>query len=124
MLMKKMLFSLPWSLLLALLMLLMALLQAPLEGVLGHIFLAIALAVLVIEFGRSADITPGAFVFDLLGSVAALILVTIMFTLMLTVLNTEISFHYYFGASVILADSLLSPYIGFRTALRNFGLGG
>jgi hypothetical protein len=56
----------------------------------------------------------------LFGSIAA---VAVLFTPMLTALPTRITFPYYFGDRVILADGLLSTYNGFHTASRNFGVG-
>lgn len=114
---------LPWGLMLVAAMYAMAMSGIVLSDTYAMGFVGAGVLVLIIEFTKSTDIRAATFFMDQLFSVIAVAATAVLFTLMLTKWNMEIGLHYYYGAAIILADALLSPFNAFRTSLRNFGLG-
>lgn len=95
-----------------------------LEGPSGYTFIGLAVVVLFIEFVKSGDIGLVSFLLDTTFSVIALIVSTALLTYMLFTLDETPTFFHWFGYAIIVGDALFSPANAFRTALRNFGLGG
>ncbi len=115
----------PWGLLIVLAMWLAYASRADLSGTLGLAFIILCLFVVMVEFFKSGDIRLGPFMLDLIFSVAAVVAATVLLTYMAMKSDGGIpSFHYQLGAVVLLADAILSPFNSFRTALRNFQVGG
>jgi hypothetical protein len=115
--------AMPWSMLLIAYMLVVQLLKANLNGVAGYVFAALCLLVLFAEFFKSGDIGTWTFLVDLLGALFTLILATVLLCYLMIKLGQTPTFFHWLGYAVILGDAILSPFNGFRTALRNIGLG-
>ena len=115
----------PWGLLIVLAMWLAYQSQADLSGTLGLMFIGLCVFVVIVEFFKSGDIRLGPFMLDLIFSVVAIVAATALLTYIVTRPDGGIpSFHYQLGAVVLLVDAILSPFNSFRTALRNFQVGG
>ncbi len=99
-------------------------LNISLEGPLGYTFIGLAVAVLFIEFIKSGDIGVVSFLLDTSFSVLAVIASTALLTYMFFTLNEPLTFFHWFGYAIVVGDALFSPANAFRTALRNFGVGG
>ncbi len=99
-------------------------LNISLEGPLGYTFIGVAVVVLFIEFVKSGDIGVVSFLLDTTSSVIAVIASTALLTYMLFTLQETPTFFHWFGYAIIVGDALFSPANAFRTALRNFGVGG
>ncbi|MCI5132812.1 MAG: hypothetical protein D3904_15165 [Candidatus Electrothrix sp. EH2] len=95
-----------------------------LEGPLGYTFIGVAVGVLFIEFIKSGDIGLISFLLDSVFSVIAVIVSTALLTYMIFSLDQSPTFFHWFGYAIIVGDALFSPVNAFRTALRNFGVGG
>jgi hypothetical protein len=65
-----------------------------------------------------------SFLLDTVSSVIALIVSTALLTYMLFTLDETPTFFHWFGYAIVVGDALFSPANAFRTALRNFGVGG
>ena len=94
---------------------------------LGLAFIGLCVFVVIVEFFKSGDIRLGPFMLDLIFSVTAIVAGTALLTHI--VMQPEPagglpSFHYLLGGVVLLVDAILSPFNSFRTALRNFQVGG
>ncbi|MCI5220584.1 MAG: hypothetical protein D3914_15675 [Candidatus Electrothrix sp. LOE2] len=99
-------------------------LNISLEGPPGYTFIGVAVVVLFIEFVKSGDIGVVSFLLDTVSSVIALIVSTALLTYMLFTLDETPTFFHWFGYAIVVGDALFSPANAFRTALRNFGVGG
>ncbi|CAK8725580.1 hypothetical protein KKHLCK_17085 [Candidatus Electrothrix laxa] len=99
-------------------------LNISLEGPLGYTFIGLAVVVLFIEFVKSGDIGVVSFLLDTTSSVIAVMASTALLTYMFFTLNETPTFFHWFGYAIIVGDALFSPANAFRTALRNFGVGG
>lgn len=99
-------------------------LNISLEGPLGYTFIGVAVGVLFIEFVKSGDIGLVSFLLDTVFSVIAVIASTALLTYMFFTLQEMPTFFHWFGYAIIVGDALFSPANAFRTALRNFGVGG
>ena len=95
-----------------------------LEGPSGYTFIGLVVVVLFIEFVKSGDIGLVSFLLDTTFSVIGLIVSTALLTYMYFSLQETPTFFHWFGYAIIVGDALFSPANAFRTALRNFGLGG
>jgi len=95
-----------------------------LEGPSGYTFIGLAVAVLFIEFVKSGDIGVVSFLLDTIFSVIAVITSTALLTYMFFNLDQAPTFFHWFGYAIVIGDALFSPANAFRTALRNFGVGG
>ena len=82
----------------------------PLEGVVGYIFVALGMLVLVIEFFKSGDLSSTAFIIDQVFALVAVIVSTVLLTYLYFVLGKVPNFFYWFGYAVILGDSVFSPF--------------
>lgn len=96
----------------------------------GFVYMGLGVCVLFIEFFKSGDINAAAFFFDLLWSIAAVMLGTAMLTwFLLEGSNStgpgwqQLNYFHWFGCAIVLGDAIISPFNAFRTALRNLGLG-
>ncbi|CAK8711156.1 MAG: hypothetical protein D3917_03410 [Candidatus Electrothrix sp. AX5] len=99
-------------------------LNISLEGPLGYTFIGVAVVVLFIEFVKSGDIGVVSFLLDTTSSVIAVIASTALLTYMVFTLEETPTFFHWFGYAIVVGDALFSPANAFRTALRNFGVGG
>jgi hypothetical protein len=99
-------------------------LNISLEGPLGYTFIGVAVVVLFIEFVKSGDIGTVSFLLDTTSSVIAVMASTALLTYMFFTLQETPTFFHWFGYAIIIGDALFSPANAFRTALRNFGVGG
>lgn len=117
----------PWGLLIVLAMWLAYTTQTDLSGTLGLVFIGLCVFVVIVEFFKSGDIRLGPFMLDLIFSVTAVVAGTALLTHMITQpapAGGMPGFHYLLGGVVLLVDAILSPFNSFRTALRNFQVGG
>lgn len=89
----------------------------------GYGLIAVGLFVIFVEFFKSADIGTISFLLNLVFSVIAIILGTVLMTKIVLAGQWPPSFHYWYGAAILLADVILGPYNSFRTATRNFQVG-
>jgi hypothetical protein len=99
------------------------------SGVAGYIFLGLGVFVMAAEFFKSGDISVAAFAIDIVSAVLAVIVATVLMCYLYWSNDPEpgfgqITFFHWFGCAIIMGDAILSPFNGFRTALRNFGVGG
>ncbi|MGB5686118.1 MAG: hypothetical protein WBM35_09910 [Candidatus Electrothrix sp.] len=99
-------------------------LNISLEGPLGYTFIGVAVVVLFIEFVKSGDIGVVSFLLDTTSSVIAVMASTALLTYMFFTLQETPTFFHWFGYAIVIGDALFSPANAFRTALRNFGVGG
>jgi hypothetical protein len=117
--------KIPWTLVIILYMVIAYYTGLNMDGIAGYIFLGLCMAVLFIEFFKSGDINAAGFLLDLSSAVLSLIIATVLMCyLYLAPDQDNPTFFHWFGCLVILGDAILSPFNSFRTALRNFGLGG
>ena len=121
---------LPWTLLLTLYLLVVYVAKIDLSAdglgrVLGYVYFGLGLLILFVQFFKSADISSTGFIVHLTGALLSLIVATALMTLLLSQadLASQITFHYWYGCAIILADAILSPFNSFRTAKRNFAVG-
>ena len=114
---------LPWSLLVVLAMWWGFLNKVDFSGELGLAFIGLCVFVVIVEFFKSGDIRLGPFMLDLIVSVIAISAGAALLTKMVLEGGTP-GFHYLLGGLVLVADAVLSPFNSFRTALRNFQVGG
>jgi len=125
----------PWALLVILYPVVMYELQIDMQTDIqfGFIYVGIGVFVLFVEFFKSGDINAASFLLDLLWSVLALVLGTALITWFLLEVAPNapagatwqtLNYFHWFGCAIILGDAIISPFNSFRTALRNFGVGG
>lgn len=117
----------PWGLLVVLAMWFAYVNQVNLSGTLGLVFIGLCVFVVIVEFFKSGDIRLGPFMLDLIFSVAALVAGAALLTHMVmqpAPAGGMPGFHFILGGIVLLVDAILSPFNSFRTALRNFQVGG
>ena len=123
---------LPWTVLLTLYLLVVYIFKVDLQGdgmgsILGYVYFGLGLVILFVQFFKSADISTSNYIIHLTGALLSIIVATILMTLLLTTPAEEaragITFHYWYGCAIILADAILSPFNSFRTAKRNFAVG-
>jgi hypothetical protein len=112
--------KIPWTLLIIIYMVVAHILPLEMGGMAGYVFLVLCLGVLIVEVFKSVDIRLVPFFLDLVSSVVALIIATtLMSYLVFTKGWAAPTFFHWFGVAVIVGDTILSPFIAFRTALRN-----
>jgi hypothetical protein len=121
---------LPWTLLLTLYLLVVYIAKIDLSAdglgnILGYVYFGLGLVILFVQFFKSADISSAGFIVHLTGVLLSMTVATVLMTLLLSSDNpeTRITFHYWYGCAIILADAILSPFNSFRTAKRNFAVG-
>ncbi len=121
---KSIFFLFPWPLLLIAYLVGAHLLGLKMQGPTGYVFVGLGVAVTFIEFFKSGDIDARLFFVDLLGAVVAVVAATVLLCYLYFELDRMPTFFHWLGYALILGDALFSPFNSFRTALRNFGLGG
>jgi hypothetical protein len=115
--------KIPWTLLIIIYMVVIHTTETHMEGVPGYVFLGLCVAVMFAEFFKSGDINVGTFLVDVISSVGALVIATVLMSYLYFSMKQIPSFFDWFGSAIILGDAVLSPFNAFRTALRNLGLG-
>jgi len=117
--------KIPWTLFIILYMVVVHTLGINMGGMAGYAFLALCIAILFVEFFKSGDIKLGSFLVDIVSSVVALVIATVLMSyLIFTKGHGETTFFHWFGVAIIVGDAILSPVNAFRTALRNLEIGG
>lgn len=116
--------KIPWTLFLIAYLLGVHFSGIQMDGVPGYIFLGLGVFVLFAEFFKSGDINSATFLTDIIFSVVSVVLSTGLLTYLLFNLDQTPTFFHWFGYAIILGDAIISPFNSFRTALRNFGVGG
>ncbi|MFT5239327.1 MAG: hypothetical protein ACI9X0_000287 [Kiritimatiellia bacterium] len=121
---------LPWTLLLTIYLLVVYIAKIDLSAdglgnILGYVYFGLGLVILFVQFFKSADISSTGFIVHLTGALLSMTVATVLMTLLLSSDSpeTHITFHYWYGCTIILADAVLSPFNSFRTAKRNFAVG-
>lgn len=114
----------PWMLLIIGFLLVAEYMSISLEGTVGYAFITVAVVVLFVEMFKSGDITPLTFLLDQFWAVLTVVLATGLLTYLYFVEGKEPTFFHWIGFAIILADALLNPFNGFRTALRNLDIPG
>ncbi len=121
---------LPWTLLLTIYLLAVYIAKIDLSAdgigsILGYVYFGLGLVILFVQFFKSADISTTGFIIHLTGALLSMTVATVLMTLLLSKggEGVNITFHYWYGCAIILADSILSPFNSFRTAKRNFAVG-
>ncbi|KOR30563.1 hypothetical protein TI04_05200 [Achromatium sp. WMS2] len=120
--MLKMFNKIPWTMFLIIYMVVVHTFPTTFDmnGTSGYLFLMLCVIVLFLEFFKSGDINSTTFLVDLISSVVALIITTALMTYLIFKSKGALTFFDWFGAAIIVGDSILSPFNSFRTALRNF----
>jgi hypothetical protein len=113
----------PWGILIVLYMAAVHMLRIPMQGVAGYIFIGLCVVVLFAEFFKSGDTGPVAFLVDLLGAVASVVVATVLISYLIMRTEQAPTFFDWLGCAVIAGDAVLGPFNAFRTALRNIGVG-
>lgn len=114
----------PWMLLIIGFLLVAEYMQISLEGTVGYAFITVAVVVLFVEMFKSGDVTPLTFLLDQFWAVLTVVLASGLLTYLYFVEGRDPSFFHWIGFAIILADALLNPFNGFRTALRNLDVPG
>jgi len=114
----------PWTFLIIGYMLVVQYTGLDMHGIPGYVFIGLCVLVLFAEFFKSGDISTAAFFGDLLSAVSGVIIATALLSYLYFSLNQTPTFFHWFGYAIIVGDAVISPFNSFRTALRNFGLGG
>lgn len=121
---------LPWTLVLTIYLLVVYIAKVDLSAdgigsILGYVYFGLGLVILFVQFFKSADISTTGFIVHLTGALLSMTVATVLMTLLLSRGEGEvqITFHYWYGCAIILADAVLSPFNAFRTAKRNFAVG-
>jgi hypothetical protein len=79
--------------------------------------------VLFAEFFKSGDISVAVFLTDVVTSIIGLVTATVLLCYLAWEMRQPLTFYHWFGYTILLGDTILSPFNAFRTALRNFGVG-
>jgi hypothetical protein len=121
--MLSMLSNIPWTFLIILYLVITTLRNVDMDGEVGYTFLGFGIVVLFLEFFKSGNIRVAAFFLDLTASVVAVTVGAVLMTYMIAAMHQTPSFFHWYGAAILLADAILSPFNSFRTAIRNFQIG-
>ncbi len=116
--------KIPWTFLIIAYLVVAYNMKLDLNGVPGYIFIGLAVVVLFLEFFKSGDISTSTFLTDTFYAVVGVILATTLLSYMYFKLEETPNFFHWFGYLILLGDAIMSPFNAFRTALRNFGVGG
>ncbi len=116
--------KIPWTFLIIAYLVVAYNMKLDLNGVPGYIFIGLAVVVLFLEFFKSGDISTSTFLTDTFYAVVGVILATTLLSYMYFKLEETPNFFHWFGYVILLGDAIMSPFNAFRTALRNFGVGG
>ena len=114
----------PWSFLIIGYLVVAHTSQLEMSGVPGYIFIGLAVVVLFLEFFKSGDISTSTFLADTFSAVIGVVISTALLSYLYFKLGQMPDFFQWFGFIIILGDAIMSPFNAFRTALRNFGVGG
>jgi hypothetical protein len=115
--------NVPWTFFIILYLVITTLSNVDMHGVAGYVFLGFGIVVLFLEFFKSGDIRTSVFFLDLSASVIAVIVGAVLMTYLITAMHQTPTFFHWYGAAILVADAILSPYNSFRTAIRNFEFG-
>ena len=115
--------KIPWTFLILIYLAVTQVAGISLDGVPGFILIGIGVFVLFAEFFKSGDIGISMFFVDVVTSVVGLVIATVLLCYLAWETNQSLTFYHWFGYSILLGDTILSPFNAFRTALRNFGVG-
>lgn len=115
--------KIPWTFLIIIYLVGAQIAQIPLDGVPGFVLIGLGVFVLFAEFFKSGDIGAGIFFMHTITSVIGLVLATVLLCYLVWKMGQPITFYHWFGYTILLGDTILSPFNAFRTALRNFGVG-
>jgi hypothetical protein len=116
--------KIPWTFLIILYLVVTQMAGISLEGIPGFVLIGIGVFVLFAEFFKSGDIGTSVFLLDVITSVISLVVATILLCYLVWEMDQALTFYHFFGYTILLGDAIFSPFNAFRTALRNFGLGG
>ena len=119
--------KIPWTILLIAYVLVAYYFNVDMDGIPGYVFIGLGVFVLFAEFFKSGDISTAVFLGDIISATIAVVLATslICYVLFYPHESTlKLTFFHWFGFAIIIGDAILSPFNSFRTALRNFGVGG
>lgn len=119
--------KIPWTILLIAYVLVAHYFNVDMEGIPGYAFIGLGVFVLFAEFFKSGDISTGVFLADIINATIAVVLATSLICYVLFYpheAELKLTFFHWFGYAIIIGDAILSPFNSFRTALRNFGVGG
>jgi hypothetical protein len=119
--------KIPWTILLIAYVLVAYYFRVDMDGIPGYVFIGLGVFVLFAEFFKSGDISTGVFLADIINATIAVVLATSLICYVLFYpheAELKLTFFHWFGYAIIIGDAILSPFNSFRTALRNFGVGG
>jgi hypothetical protein len=115
--------NVPWTFLIILYLVITTWSDVDMHGAVGYAFLGLGIVVLFLEFFKSGNVRAPAFFLELTGSLVAVAVGAVLMTYMITAMHRPPSFFHWYGAAILLADAILSPFNSFRTAIRNFQVG-
>lgn len=116
--------KIPWTFLIIGYLLVAHNMKLDLNGVPGYVFIGLAVIVLFLEFFKSGDISTSTFLSDTFYAVLGVIVATALLSYLYFKLGQQPTFFHWFGYAILVGDAIMSPFNAFRTALRNFGVGG
>ncbi len=116
--------KIPWTFLIIGYLVVAYHLKQDLKGVPGYVFIGLAVIVLFLEFFKSGDISTATFLSDTFYAVLGVIIATVLLSYLYFRLDQDPTFYHWFGYAILVGDAIMSPFNAFRTALRNFGVGG
>lgn len=119
--------KIPWTILLIAYVVGAYYLKVDMDGIPGYVFIGLGVFVLFAEFFKSGDISTAVFLSDIISATFAVVLSTALICYVLFYpheAELKLTFFHWFGYAIIIGDAILSPFNSFRTALRNFGVGG
>lgn len=116
--------KMPWTFLIIAYLVVTHNLKLDLAGVPGYVFIGLGVLVLFLEFFKSGDISTSTFLTDTFYAVTGVIVATALLSYLYFKLEQVPNFFQWFGYAILVGDAIMSPFNSFRTALRNFGVGG
>jgi hypothetical protein len=116
--------KIPWTFSLIVYLVVAHQLKLEMNGVPGYIFIGLGVLVLFLEFFKSGDISTSTFLSDTFYAVLGTIVGTALLCYLYLRLEQTPDFFHWFGYAILVGDAIMSPFNAFRTALRNFGVGG
>ena len=116
--------KIPWTFLIIGYLVVAFKMDKDLSGVPGYVFIGLAVIVLFLEFFKSGDISTSTFLSDTFYAVLGVIIATVLLSFLYFKLEQTPNFFHWFGYAILVGDAIMSPFNAFRTALRNFGVGG
>lgn len=116
--------KIPWTFLIIAYLVVAHNMKLDLNGVPGYVFIGLGVLVLFLEFFKSGDISTSTFLSDTFYAVLGVIIATALLSYLYFHLDQTPGFFHWFGYAILVGDAIMSPFNAFRTALRNFGVGG